>query len=180
MTAWMALKSDAGISAALFALVAALLPAHFFHQGATALVIDPPHISRPSAVQSYVVQRAHVGSCAGLRGQVSLRCFWFDTETGDSFQMGSLSESQVRILKAVEPKLPGETLTVGIWGADRSHVMSLALGNQSLVDYSDRRESLVRASMIKFAVGGVSLVAIIGVFGWRLANLVSKSTMETA
>lgn len=94
--------------------------------------------------------------------------------------MGNLKEAQMRILEGVQPKLAGETITVGLWRGDRPRVMSVALGRQSLVDYNDRRETLVRESMIKFVFGIVSLAAIFGVFAWRMKNLVSKRTMETA
>lgn len=179
MTGWMKVKGDDGVFAALIALVAALLPAHFAHEGAVALFFDPPNISQPSALENHVVQSAHVGKCTGLRGQTSLRCFRIITTTGVSLQMGNLNESQMRILEVVQPKLAGETVTVGYWRVDRPRVMSVALGRQLLVDYSDRREVLVRESMIKFILGIVSLAGIIGVFAWRMTHLVSNSAMDT-
>ena len=137
-------------------------------RGASTLYFDPPPADRAPRFETHEVSDHQITECREPRffraGSAERQpCLRVMTKAGKTFEVWRLTQDELDRLASAGVR-EGETLTFGIWNAERPVVMSVAAADRVLVSYHTRREVVLGRGKTRMLWGGVGLAAIAAAF----------------
>jgi hypothetical protein len=170
---------DHMVTAAIFSVVAALIPAHWVLQGVTKVYADPPPVDAPAIVEQHVVEDAVRTHCGRRRFGGANRCLIIKTRTGKTLEIRALTVEEDRQLSDFGD-LRGKPVSVGFWGAERPKVVSVTSGDRTVVGYEARRDAIRERGRLELLFGAGALFVIFVLFLRRCINVTAGSVKEAA